>query len=110
LGVLLSHKASVDQGDPIASLDPVVEMPKLKAGEYLLVLRAEEVISSFRPLYSFGFLSEPEPHFNYFIMRDSGNHAAWLRGSEEEKYITSLFAKLPTTKPPAIVEESSSRE
>jgi hypothetical protein len=92
LQVLLSHKSSVDHDDPLSNQKPAVELPPLKEGEYVLVLRAEEVISSFRPLNPLGYLFEPEPHFNYFIVRDSENHAAWPKGSLEEQYITSLFA------------------
>lgn len=90
--VLLSHKISVDHGDPLENQNPTVELPPLKEGEYVLVLRAEEVISSFKPLNPLGFLFEPEPHFNYFIVRDSENHAAWPKGSLEEQYITSRLA------------------
>lgn len=91
LQVLLSHKASVDHDDPFVNQKPAVQLPPLKEGEYVLVLQAEEVISSFRPLNPLGFLFESEPHFNYFIVRDSENHAAWPKGSLEEQYITSLF-------------------
>jgi serine/threonine protein kinase len=92
LQVLLSHKASVDHDDPFANQKPAVELPPLKEGEYVLVLRAEEVISSFKPLNPLGFLFESEPHFNYFIVRDSESHAAWPKGSLEEQFITSLYA------------------
>jgi serine/threonine protein kinase len=92
LQVLLSHKTSVDPGDPLANQNPVVELPPLMAGEYILVLRAEEVISSFRPINPLGFLFESGSTFNYFIIRENQNHAAWQKGSPEEQYITSLFA------------------
>ncbi len=62
------------------------------SGEYQLALRAEEVISSFRPINTIGFRIELEPHFNYFIIRDAENHATWPVGSPEEQYIAGLFA------------------
>jgi serine/threonine protein kinase len=98
LQVLLSHKASVDPDDPLSNQNSATELPQLKAGEYVLILRAEEVISSFRPLNLLGFLVEPEPHFNYFIIRDAENHAAWPVGTPEEQYITSLFANAAQAK------------
>lgn len=92
LQVLLSHKSSVDPDDPLANQSPSTEIPQLTVGEYVLILRAEEVVGSFRPINPLSFLFESEPTFNYFVIRDKGNHAAWPIGSPEEQYITSLFA------------------
>jgi hypothetical protein len=92
LKVLLSHKSSGKQDDPLEGISPEVDLPRLNVGEYLLVLRAEEVISSFTPINPLGFYFEPKPHFNYFILRDNDNHTAWPIGSPEEQYITSLFS------------------
>jgi hypothetical protein len=92
LQVLLSHKSSVDPDDPLANQSPSTKIPQLTVGEYVLILRAEEVVGSFRPINPLSFLFESEPTFNYFVIRDKGNHAAWPIGSPEEQYITSLFA------------------
>lgn len=93
LNVLMSHKSSANQDDLLEGAIRAVELPRLNVGEYVLILRAEEVSSSFRPLNPLGFLLA-EPHFNYFIIRDAESHAAWPLGSLEEKCISSLFANV----------------
>lgn len=90
LNVLLSYKDTLDPDDPLAKSRPVVDLHRLQPGEYLLILRPEEVISSFASTL-FGFRISREPTFNYFILRDGENHAAWQLGSPEAEYIRKLF-------------------
>ena len=99
LQVILSHKSSVDPDDPILGRKTDVDLPRLPAGEYLLMLRAEELASSdFKPINPLAFLFEQEPYFNYFVSRDAEKHAAWEKGSPEEKYIVSLFGDNPVSR------------
>ncbi|MBL8820104.1 MAG: serine/threonine protein kinase [Planctomyces sp.] len=90
LKVLLSHKASVNQDDPLKGQNPAVELPRLSDGEYVLVLRAEEVVNSFSSSF-LGIRVTPEQTFNYFILRDGEQHAAWPLESPEAAYVTQLF-------------------
>ena len=90
LNVLLSYKDTLDPDDPLANSITLVDLPRLDAGEYLLILRPEEVISSFTTTL-FGFRVMPEQTFNYFVLRDGQQHAAWQLGSPEAEYIRKLF-------------------
>ena len=91
LKVLLSYKDTLDPDDPLADSDTASDLPRLEPSEYVLILRSEEVISSFTTTL-FGFRFTPEQTFNYFILRDSQQHAAWQLGSPEAEYIRNLFA------------------
>jgi serine/threonine protein kinase len=93
LNVLLSYKDTLDPDDPLKNSITLVELPRLEAGEYLLILRPEEVISSFTTTL-FGFRVTPEQTFNYFVLRDGQQHAAWQLGSPEAEYIRKLFREL----------------
>ena len=79
---------------PLNNKRPSPSMPELKAGEYLLILKAERIIHS-AAASSFGFTITPNPNFNFAIVRDGQNHAAWKKDSREARFILELFAIEP---------------
>ena len=90
LNILFSHKTAVAIDGPIANQNTTVGLPQLKAGEYVLVVEAVEVTSSFA-VSSFGLLVTPEKTFNHFIVRDGEQHAAWPLDSPEAAYIRRTY-------------------
>jgi hypothetical protein len=86
IDVLFSHIADVAPVDQIANQNPPGNLPRLNAGEYLLVLQPEEVINSFA-VSVFGLSVTPEKTFNHFIVRDGNQHAAWPVNSPQAAYI-----------------------
>lgn len=86
LNVLFSHETAVAHDGPLANQNTTAGLPQLNAGEYVLVVEAVEVISSFA-VSSFGLLVTPEKTFNHFIVRDGEQHAAWPLDSPEAAYI-----------------------
>ena len=91
IDVLFSHMITVAPVDPTANQHPAGNLPGLKAGEYLLVLQQEEVISSFA-VSLFGLSVTPEKTFNHFILRDGQQHAAWPVDSPQAAYIRQFLA------------------
>jgi serine/threonine protein kinase len=90
IDVLFSHITAVAHVDPTANQDPTGNLPKLNAGEYLLVLQQEEVISSFA-FSAFGLSITPEKTLNHFILRDGQQHAAWPVDSPQAAYIRQFL-------------------
>lgn len=90
IDVLFSHITADALIDPSANQNPTGNLPRLNAGEYLLVLQQEEVINSFA-VTAFGFLITPEKTFNHFILRDGEQHAAWPVDSPQAAYIRQFL-------------------
>ena len=90
IDVLFSHITAVAPIDPTANQNPPGNLPGLDAGEYLLVLQQEEVISSFA-VSLFGLSVTPEKTFNHFIVRDGEQHAAWPVDSPQAAYIRQFL-------------------
>lgn len=90
IDVLFSHITDVDPVDQIANQNPPSNLPRLNAGEYLLVLQQEEVINSFG-VSIFGLNVTPEKTFNHFILRDGQQHAAWPVDSPQAAYIRQFL-------------------
>ncbi len=88
--VLFSHITAVASADPSANQNPTDNLPSLNAGEYVLVLQPVEAINSFA-VTAFGFLITPEKTFNYFILRDGKQHAAWPVDSPQAAYIRQIL-------------------
>ncbi len=88
--VIFSHTTATAPIDPRVNQNPTSNLPNLDAGEYLLVLQQEEVISTFA-VSVFGLSVTPEKTFNYFILCDGGQHAAWLVGSPQAGYIRQFL-------------------
>jgi|LakMenEpi03Aug12_release.lakeMendotaPanAssembly.Ray.scaffolds.fasta_scaffold84217_3 serine/threonine protein kinase len=106
LNVLFSHKTAVDTDGPLPNQNTSVGLPQLNAGEYVLVVEAVEVISSFA-VSSFGLLVTPEKTFNHFIVRDGEQHSAWPLDSPEAAYIrrTNTMADLSQRSLPSVSTE-----
>lgn len=92
IDALFSHMTALAPVDPLANQNPGGNLPRLCAGEYLLVLQQEEVISSFA-VSVLGLRVTPEKTFNHFIVRDGGQHAAWPLDSPEAAYILRSCTK-----------------
>jgi serine/threonine protein kinase len=90
LNVLLSHMTAGAPDGLLANQNTAVDLPQLNAGEYVLVVEAVEVVSSFA-VSSFGLLVTPEKTFNHFIVCDGQQHAAWPLGSPEAAYIRQVL-------------------
>jgi serine/threonine protein kinase len=90
IDALFSNVATIDPVDPIANQTPTSNLPRLNAGEYLLVLEQKEVISSFA-VSAFGLSVTPERTFNHFILRDGQQHAAWPVDSPQTAYIRQFL-------------------
>jgi serine/threonine protein kinase len=90
INALFSHISAVDPVDPRELQNPAVGLPRLKAGEYLLVLQQEEVSNSFA-VSVFGLNITPEKTFNHFILRDGQQHAAWPVDSPQAAYIRQFL-------------------
>jgi hypothetical protein len=90
IDVLFSHITTVAPVDPSSNQNPTGSLPKLNAGEYLMVLQQEEVISSFA-VSAFGLSVTPEATFNHFILRDGQQHAAWPVDSPKAAYIRQFL-------------------
>jgi hypothetical protein len=97
IDVLFSHITAVAPIDPIGNQNPTGNLPKLNAGEYLLVLQPEEVINSFA-VSAFGLSVTPEKTFNHFIVRDGKQHAAWPVNSPQAAYIRQFLTLLQSKK------------
>jgi serine/threonine protein kinase len=103
LDVLFSHKTVVAPDGLLADQNTTVDLPQLNAGEYVLVVEAVEVVSSFA-VSSFGLQVTPEKTFNHFIVRDGEQHAAWPLDSPEAEYIrrASTIADQPQRLLPSV--------
>ncbi|WP_197168323.1 protein kinase domain-containing protein [Neorhodopirellula pilleata] len=93
IDALFSNVAAIDPVDPIANQTPTGNLPRLNAGEYLLVLEQKEVTSSFA-VSIFGLNVTPEKTFNRFIIRDGNQHAAWPVNSPQAVYIRQFLTLL----------------
>jgi serine/threonine protein kinase len=91
IDALFSHITADALIDPSANQNPTGNLPRLNAGEYLLVLQPVETVNSFA-VTAFGFLITPEKTFNHFIVRDGEQHAAWPLDSPEAAYIRQILA------------------
>ena len=87
-----SHLAFSDDYLPLNNSRPSPSMPELEAGEYVLILEATRIVHS-SAASSFGFTITPNPSFNFTIVRDGRNHAAWKKGSRESQFILEMLGK-----------------
>ncbi|MCA9195024.1 MAG: protein kinase [Planctomycetales bacterium] len=103
-----AHVTKADS-EPRGSIDPVEpRMPSLAPGEYVMVLEANPVTSSFA-ISSFGFRVTPEPTFNYVVVRESEQHAAWPVGSPEAQAIIAFCGSVGVNSQGSSEEEKIAR-
>lgn len=91
--VVLSRIRRDHQTPPALGDQPLSVMPELKPGEYVLILQAVQVASSFESTDLFGFKTESRPTFNYFVVRDGERHAAWPVDSKEARFIEGFLVR-----------------
>ncbi len=97
INALFSHTTTVGPVDPRANQNPPGNLPQLNAGDYLLVLQQEEVISSFA-VSAFGLSVTPEKAFHHFIVRDGNQHAAWPVNSPQAAYVRQFLMLVQSDK------------
>jgi serine/threonine protein kinase len=97
IDVLFSHITAVGPVDPTANQNPAANLPRLNAGEYLLILQQEVVVSSFA-VSIFGLSVTPEKTFKHFILRDGQQHAAWTLNSPQAAYIRQFLTLVQSKK------------
>ncbi len=96
IDLLFSHLTDVAPVDLITNQKPPTDqkslgnLPRLNAGEYLLVLQPEEVINSFA-ISVLGLSVTPEKTFHHFIVSDGKQHAAWPVNSPQAAYIRHIL-------------------
>lgn len=93
IDVLFSHTTDVAPVDTSSDQNPRGNLPRLNAGEYLLVLQREEVINSFA-ISAFSLNVTPEKTPDYFIVRDGQQHAAWSVDSPQAAYIRQFVTDI----------------